>query len=167
LGLNHSLRVADVPPSGLDLRLVATPEERAALARANGLPDLAAIEADLRIERSASGGLRVTGRLRAEVTYACVVTLEPFPGRLDEAVAIRFEPPAARAEAEVDVDPAGDDPPEPLADGRAQFGSVLAEHVAVALDPYPRAPGAVFEPPDPPSDGRQGPFARLSALKPR
>jgi hypothetical protein len=40
----------------------------------------------------------------------------------------------------------------------------LVEHLALDLDPFPRKPGAVFEPPPP--EGPESPFAVLRVLKP-
>ena len=47
--------------------------------------------------------------------------------------------------------------------GRAELGEVLAQLMALALDPYPRLEGAVL--PDEASDAAAGPFATLSRLK--
>ena len=54
--------------------------------------------------------------------------------------------------------------PEPLIGGVVDLGALATEFLILGLDPYPRKPGAVFEPPqdvkpDP------GPFAALAGLK--
>ena len=41
----------------------------------------------------------------------------------------------------------GEDPPDPIVDGRIDLGALAVEFLALALDPYPRKPGAEFTPP--------------------
>ncbi|MBG0810960.1 DUF177 domain-containing protein [Methylosinus sp. H3A] len=76
------------------------------------------------------------------------------------------DPKEARASRHIaDLD---DDAPDPLVDGRIDLGAIVAEFFALALDPYPRKPGARFAPPGeaaaeeeerPPA--KASPFARL------
>ncbi|MBO6782980.1 MAG: DUF177 domain-containing protein, partial [Alphaproteobacteria bacterium] len=42
---------------------------------------------------------------------------------------------------------------------------VLVQNLALALDPYPRAEGAVFEPVDDDAGKPSGPFAALAQLR--
>ncbi len=64
---------------------------------------------------------------------------------------------------EVEIDPNADDPPDPIEGGRIDLGALVVEHLALEIDPFPRKPGVVFEPPaggEPPS-----PFAALRDFK--
>jgi hypothetical protein len=56
------------------------------------------------------------------------------------------------------------EPPEPLQDGAIDLGAVATEFLILAVDPYPRRPGAVFDAP-PAGDPAAHPFAALAALK--
>ena len=47
-----------------------------------------------------------------------------------------------------------EDPPEPIVNGAIDLGALAAEFLMLGLDPYPRKPGAVFEPVD--CAGRSG-----------
>jgi hypothetical protein len=65
-----------------------------------------------------------------------------------------------------------EDPAEELTDGRIDLGEVVAQQLAVALDPYPRAPGADgrFAQSDQEGAAAKGgntPFAALERLRPR
>ena len=91
---------------------------------------------------------------------ACVVTLDPVAQSIDEAIDLRF---AAGAKANAD-DP---DAPEPLDGDSLDVGAIVADHVSLALDPFPRAPGATYEPAAQPADAKPNPFAALEALKGR
>jgi uncharacterized metal-binding protein YceD (DUF177 family) len=161
------VRHDDVPESGLHLDLVADEAVRAAIAAVaaiNGLPRLAA---SFDVTRHGAG-LKVSGEVSATVAQSCVVTLEPITSELREPVDLVFVPPAAAVAPEDvppdDLDPEADDEPEPLVNGIADLGRIAAEFLLLAIDPYPRKPGAEFEAP---ASGDPGghPFAGLAALK--
>ena len=155
---------------GEHLELVASADVRAAVARIAGLRDLPRLEASFDVTRHGSGGLRVTGRVLATVGQTCVVTLEPLSNEIEEAINLVFSPPVhveaiagegGAPERAVDASAEG---PEPLINGRIDLGALATEFLILGLDPYPRKPGAVFEPP--PDAGREdGPFAALAELK--
>jgi hypothetical protein len=168
--LSRPLTVAEVPAEGLEVEIVATEAERAALARLNEIPAVLSLAARLRVRRWRGDGLDVTGELKARVRQTCVVSLEDFDSDLDATVEVRFAPPAEAPrprgrgrEAEpaiVDHEALGDDPPDPLIGGAVDLGSVVSEHLTLALDPYPRKPGAQFVEPAA-EDGVVSPFAQL------
>ena len=60
----------------------------------------------------------------------------------------------------------GDDDPDDIETeaGMADLGEALAQDLALALDPYPRAPGAEV-PAEYRPDGLGGPFAALAGLR--
>ena len=88
-------RVDALPPEGQTVTIEATSVEREALASFFELPAIAALTATLRLEPWGRGGARVTGAVHGELTQICVVSLEPFPATVDEAVDVRFAPHAA------------------------------------------------------------------------
>jgi hypothetical protein len=57
------------------------------------------------------------------------------------------------------------DPPEPIENGMIDLGRVATDALYLAVDPYPRKPGAVFEPVVEAADPEDHPFAALKALK--
>ncbi|MGE0119649.1 MAG: DUF177 domain-containing protein [Dongiaceae bacterium] len=162
-----------IGPQETEREIVANEVERARLAERFGLLALDRLAATLQLRRSRSGVIRVTGRFEAEVVQACVVTLEPVPARVSESFAAAFGPsPAAPAGEVVIVDLDEEDPAEELVDGRIDLGEVVAQQLAVALDPYPRAPGADdrFSTADgegADGDAKAGPFAALERLRER
>ena len=133
------------------VELTARTGERDALARRFGLLGLDRLEArvSLRREDAAGGGwlLHVEGELEAAVTQACVATLEPVPSDVHDTFAVVYAAGEGQTEArETIIDPNEMDPPEPLEGDSLDVGELVAQHLALALDPYPRAPGA--PPPD-------------------
>jgi uncharacterized metal-binding protein YceD (DUF177 family) len=165
-GFSRPVKVDAVPREGLLRTVEATPAERAALAGQNDLVEIAELKARFVLKR-AGKGVSVSGALHAEVTQTCVVTLEPFPVTLDEEIDVRFAPPAEeRAGGAETLALDGEDPPDPLLGGKVDLGALAAEFLALALDPYPRKPGAEFTPPHetaPP----ESPFVALAEIAKR
>jgi uncharacterized metal-binding protein YceD (DUF177 family) len=156
----------DVPEEGQHFDLAADAETRAAVARMAGLRDLPRLQASFDVSRHGRGGLHVAGRVSATAGQTCVVTLEPLANEVSEEIDLLFEPPpAAPPELETDApEPSLDDETEPLLDGRVDLGALATEFLILGLDPYPRKPGAIFQPPADTSVD-EGPFAALGALK--
>ena len=141
-------------------RLDANFEERGALAERFGLLSLDRLVAELEVRRMGPGLFRVAGRFQADVVQECVVTLDPVPARVDGEVGATF----AREARETDTD----DAPEPMEGNIIDLGEVVAQELALTLDPYPRRPGAQIEDILPRAAGDEapsGPFAKLSKLQ--
>jgi hypothetical protein len=64
----------------------------------------------------------------------------------------------------LDLSDAAADQPEALENGQLDLGALAAEFLMLAIDPYPRKAGAVFEP-LPAGKEPAGPFAALANLK--
>ena len=151
--------------------IVATADEMNAIA---GLLDLARLEGltfTYRLDHGIAGRLHLSGRLKAELTQTCVVSLDPVDARVDEPVEIEFWPETLLAKPESD-DPAGLtalDWPEPIVGGRIDLGVVAYETLATSLDPYPKREGVSFDRSQgeakQPERAKSGPFAALAALK--
>jgi len=155
---SRPLALGMVREGGRRLSLTATPAECAALAARFGILALDSLGAELHLTTEPEGTVRAEGRIAARLTQACIVTLEPVPQAVDEPVAFRLLPPGREPQ----------DGPEDIdeiecPDGTADLGEAVAEQLALALDPYPRAPGA--ELPDEATDRSADAFAALSALR--
>jgi hypothetical protein len=158
--------VEDIAEAGQHFTLIADPDARAGIARMVGLRDLPRLQADFDVTRRGPGGLRVVGRVFATVSQNCVVTLEPLTNDVEEDVDLLFMPQSAEraAGAEQTDDSVADakwNDPEPLIGGTIDLGALATEFLILGIDPYPRKPGAVFEPL---RDGQAdvGPFAALA-----
>ena len=161
--------VEDIAETGQHFDLVADAAVRTAVARLAGLRDLSRLEATFDVMRHGAAGLRVSGQVLATVGQNCVVTLEPLAYDVEEEVNLLFLPHSIPApqhdEAGTRREPRDVrwDDPEPLIGGVVDLGALATEFLILGLDPYPRKPGAVFEPPqDVRSDS--GPFAALASL---
>lgn len=149
-----------VGPAGRQEALEATQAECAALAHRFGIFGVERLSAALRLAQAPDGAVLAEGRLSAAVTQACVVSLEPVPELIDVPIAFRLLPPGQEeADGPEDLDEIA------CPDGIADLGEAVAEQLALALDPYPRAPEAEL-----PAAAREGPesaFAALAALRRR
>ena len=151
--------------------IVASAEERRALARRFDLVSLDRLAGSARLcrapARDGSGPVvRVDFDFEADVVQTCVVTLRPTPARCREA-GLTVEYAEGEEPASVDIAPPGVvDPPERLGNGIVDLGELLAQHLGLALDPWPRAPGASLSASKDEPRGRS-PFAVLETLRPR
>ncbi|MCB2116697.1 MAG: DUF177 domain-containing protein [Rhodobacteraceae bacterium] len=140
--VSHPFRV-DALPARKPTRFDLVPDTHARTRLAEAL-DILSIDA-LRFR----GELRPAGKrdwildavLVADVTQACVVTLEPVPARIEEEVTRRYvaDLPAPTSD-EIEMP---DETVEPLP-VVIDAGAVMIEALTLALPPFPRAPGAAF-----------------------
>ncbi|HEX7007777.1 MAG TPA: DUF177 domain-containing protein [Alphaproteobacteria bacterium] len=120
--------------------------ERQALAERFGLVALKALRAEVTLAPTTAGQIRLDGRLAARVVQACVVTLESVEAEIAESFTLFYADEVAPPARAVDL-PIDDEAwPEPIEDGRIDVGEAVAQQLALALDPYPRAPGARLDP---------------------
>lgn len=159
---SRKLRIGKISATPLARSINADPAECAALAALFGLPRIEMLAGDFVLTATKHGAIDAQLSMHAKVTQFCVVTLEPFDAELVEDAALRFIP-----ESEFDDSPFTEFGPEdaegpdeiPYANESIDLGAALAEQLALALDPYPRKPGA--ELPEDAVDGHSSPFASL------
>jgi uncharacterized metal-binding protein YceD (DUF177 family) len=165
------LAVAQIAETGLHRDLEADQAVRNAVADVGGLREVLSVQASFDVTPTSGGRFHVAGRVRARVGQTCVVTLEEIETDIDEPIDLIFAPPEQIPEMATLVDEAeeGDeetpDPPEPIENGMIDLGRVATDALYLAVDPYPRKPGAVFEPVVEAADPEDHPFAALKVLK--
>jgi hypothetical protein len=163
--------VVQIPETGLHRDIEADEAARAAIAEVGGLREILTANASLNVTPMREGRFHVEGRVRARVGQTCVVTLDPIESDIDEPIDLIFAPPEQipemadlveeAAESDVEIP----DPPEPIEHGIIDLGRIATDALFLAVDPYPRKPDAVFEPPVVPEDPEDHPFAALKALR--
>ena len=172
---SYRIKVGQVSHNPLEIRIEADKGERDGVARLWDILGIAALRAELKVRRWKKDGVKVTGNVHAEVTQACVVTLDPVQQVIDEAVEEIFVPEGsalaripANDAGEFVVDPDGPDLPESFAGDEIDLGVFVAEMAAMALDPYPRKTDVAFEghmDVGADEDRKPSPFAVLKNLK--
>lgn len=160
--LSRLVDVMNIPPRGQEVHVVASAEERDALAKDFGLPGIRALSGDFKLTSTAKG-IHVAGLVKASITQVCVVTLDSFDSDIEEEVEVDFaEPSGMPAEPPTDINEY--EPPDEIVNGQIDLGALTAEFLALGLDPYPRKPGVDFSYRDP-GDAKDSPFAALGKLK--
>jgi hypothetical protein len=165
------IAVAQIPDTGLHREFEAGSNERQALAELGGLREVLSANASLDLALMREGRVHVVGRVKARIGQTCVVTLDPIENDIDETIDLIFAPPeqipaladlvdnAAERDAEIP------DPPEPIVGGSIDLGRVATDALFLGVDPYPRKPGAFFEPPAILAAPEDQPFAALKVLR--
>ncbi|OYV32590.1 MAG: hypothetical protein B7Z81_12555 [Acidocella sp. 20-61-6] len=158
----RTVRAGQIKETPQSHALEATPQECQTLAALYGLPGIAFLRGTFTLQHARGGVIAAQLRLRARVTQICVVSLEPFEATIDEAAELAFVPAQAVPEtAEFELDPETLEGPDeiPYSGDLIDLGATLAEQLALALDPYPRKPGA--ELPEAATAQPDNPFAVL------
>jgi len=144
--------VARLPQKGLPVVVEADDAQRRALAAVHGLLSVEAYRADLVVTPWKRHGVEVTGRVEADITQECVVTLEPLAAHIDEAVEGLFLPDDSRlgrlgfeGGGEIVLAAEGPDSPETFHGDTVDVGALAEQFFGLAIDPYPRKPGVSLD----------------------
>ena len=166
----HAVDLARLPEGETEIALAPKAAEREALADWAGVDAVDALAGTVRLKKLGAGHFHYDARFTADVTQSCVVTLEPVHSHIERAFkrlyqveSMRNAPIGKRAiELSATVD---DDEPEILDSSKFDIAGPVLEELSLAIDPYPRAPGAAFQPPKEKDAARESPFAVLKGLK--
>lgn len=166
----RTLQLEPWPAEGIGFDVAADADEREGLRRRLDLLALDRLVARGRLSRRSRDAYLLRGTLNATVTQTCVVSLEPVVSELEQAFEIVLFRPD-EDEGDLALDPEAPDAVPLLAD-EIDLGELLAEELALALDPYPHAPDADAQIPalgpevalDGPEQSER-PFAALGALR--
>jgi uncharacterized metal-binding protein YceD (DUF177 family) len=144
----------------------ANEAERAALSVRFGLIEIDKLAVTAQLVREDEAVI-ATGTLRAAVVQACVASGDPVPAKIAEDFALRFLPEAAVDAAEEIELHENDLDVIPYEGSAVDLGEAAAQTLALALDPFPRAPDAEDKLRAAGVIGEEdaGPFAALKALR--
>jgi uncharacterized metal-binding protein YceD (DUF177 family) len=143
---------------------------RAAVAAWLEIDGLDALDAHLRLWRLSANEYAVEGRFRADIRQTCIVTLVPLMAHIEGDIARRYRTlpmnKPRRAPAEPGREAAMDDETDSIKGHMLDLAMPVLEELSLAINPYPRAPGAEFGAlPDPEEEREENPFAVLEKLK--
>jgi hypothetical protein len=169
---SFAVLVRDIPAEGRRFSFAADDEQRRDLAPLLAIPAVSSLRAELEVRPAMGGAFRVRGTITASVVQTDVVTLEPIEQEIVEEIDMTLmeaeDVAPSRKGSKQLVDTVEVDGPDLYHNGRIDLGIIVREHLALALDPYPRAPGVDFPghiEDDPAAD--PSPFAVLGTLKAR
>jgi uncharacterized metal-binding protein YceD (DUF177 family) len=170
VSLFRPVRLGELARGPVTLTLALDEAGRAALAREIGLEGLPALTGDVRITAWLDGA-ELKGRFLGTATQVCGISLEAFDQPLEAGFDIRVLPagsPNARQDdgGELTLDLEADDPPDMLDGEEIDVEAYVVEHLALAVDPFPRKPGVEFDYADKDA-ANVSPFAVLKNLQAR
>jgi len=136
--LSRIMRLDRIGPNETPHEVVASAAECASLARRFGIPGIVSLTCRFVLRRLPGSVVSAEGLLEARVTRICVATLEAFDAPVRESFRFRFVPEDMLSDS---IDPDADDE-IPYQHDTIDLGEAAAQQLALALDPYPRKPGA-------------------------
>lgn len=185
----HQIPAAKIGREIFKTTFTADERQCALLAKRYGVLSVEGVRGDAELWRETDGmTIGVRGHFTADVTQACVATLEPvkdhieedFEGWfLDESIAKSFkkakklradteiEDPFNPEEDEETMMPDERDEPESIVNGQVDVGELVAQYLSLAINPYPHSEKAKAAGPvgDEDAGGKPSPFAVLKDLK--
>ena len=172
LPLSHPYNLARLGNAGDVVTFSADDAQRQAIARWVDVLSLERLDVQVTIRKLGPVRFGLDFQLGADVTQACVVTLEPVPARLDHrfhrelhfAGTARHKP-ADESAADVVLDSLEEEGPEEISSLHYDLAAPVLEEFVLSLEPYPRRPGVEFAPPSDGFQAPESPFAVLKSLK--
>ena len=143
------------------------------MAAFDGVSAVKSLTATFRMKPERSGTVHVSGIVEGVVTQTCIVSLDPFDAAIEEPVDLVFMPEHGmeawltkfKDKRSEDATLEDEDPPDPIVDGKIDLGQLMAEFLALGIDPYPRRPGVAFDAAPYTADEEPSPFAALARFK--
>ena len=165
----------DLSEAGDEVVVAAKPAEFPALAEWLGVDAVERFEATVTLRRLSHSRFLYEAVLGADVVQSCVVSLEPVASHVERSFTrtlhlIPRHPRGRKPEVEgsgiLTLGAGDDEVPEELESPRFDLAAPLLEEALLGIEPYPRAEGVAFKPPEgvaePP---KESPFAALKRLK--
>ncbi len=174
---SRPVEIDKIGKDGIVEDIVAEPDELTALAERMNLPAIRELKAHLELAPWKKGRIRVRGHFSAVVDQECVRTLDVFTSEIGESVDRIYIKPefvtAGEMKESADFDAEAPDAPDVIVDEVIDIGELVAESLALALDPWPKKPGTTWvdyhsgeeEGDRGQDDGRKSPFAALEKLR--
>jgi uncharacterized metal-binding protein YceD (DUF177 family) len=172
LPLSHPYNLARLGNAGDAVRFAADSAQLSAIAKWSGILSLESFEVGVDIAKLAPNRFGLTFQLAAQVTQACVVSLEPVSSRLERRFSRELafvgtsrhrEPDDSGPDLVLDGDE--EEGPEEIDSLHIDLAVPVLEEFVLSLDPYPRRPGVEFAAKDLDSAPPESPFAVLKTLK--
>lgn len=164
---SRAVRIDTLGAEPRRMTIEAEAGEREALARRFGLVAIGRLAAEADLARKGDEVI-ARGQVTAAVTQSCVASGEPVEAEIDEPFDLRFRPEPGPGGADEEIELGEAELDIAFYDGAAvDLGEAVAETLSLALDPYPRAPGAeeALKAAGVKSEEEAGPFGALAGLR--
>ncbi|WP_417581201.1 YceD family protein [Pelagibacterium sp.] len=168
--LDAKIRVDKIPTAGRVTVIKTDAEQREVLAERLKVSEVTDFSAEVTATRF-RGGIQAKGNVSGTVIQPCVVTGDPISQTISEPIDRVFLPghdaaSEATAGAEIFVNLEDDDLPDYFEGDEIDLADLVLEVFALAIDLYPRKPGAALAGEQAGDDPVElSPFAALKTLK--
>jgi len=166
--ITRTFDLGDLSDAGHATTITASAAELQRLAEWEDVAAISLFQGEVTLKRLSPTRFTYAARLTAEVTQNCVVTLEPVRSHIERTFTRQLHYATARHPEKggaLTLGAADDEVPEEIESLKFDLAGPLLEELSLAVDPYPRAPGVAFTPPEEPKDAGDNPFAVLKGLK--
>jgi len=145
-------------------------EDRKKVAEWAGLPGVDRFEARISVARLGPTRFAYKAHVEAEIRQTCTVSLVPVFNQIDldftrDLHVVAKLSRAVDFSSELTAAAGDDEVPEEIDNTNFDLAAPVMEEFLLAIDPYPRAPGAHFDAPQEKADAPESPFAVLKSLK--
>lgn len=155
----HMFDADDIHDDVVSITISPDEETRTRLAKRLNIVSLDDLKANITLENEQGGSVvHVTGKIRADVTQNCVVSMEPIKNHVEDefeawfaaggnAVSLakaRQKKMIEKGNREMPMIEEREDPEE-MIDGEIDLGELVTQHLSLAIDPYPHAEGVEYE----------------------
>ena len=154
--------------AGDEIDFSASADQRATLARLAGVLEVSKFAAHIVLKKLSPSRFLLEYGLTADLVQACVVSLEPVPAHIEKQFRRELHHThnlRRPDEGEVTLTAEEEEGPEEIGSLHYDLAGPLLEEFLLAIDPYPRAPGVSFTPPEDAEEKPDCPFAVLKGLK--
>lgn len=168
--------VTSLPAKGQYFQYQLTGEERKNLAGRYGIISIDSLESKGKIIPSGKGKFKLKATFEANITQTCGISLDPVREEISGEFSVLLHHQSQKRQqqpTEIDINPSGDDV-EYLEGDVIDIGELIAQHISLEINPYPRKQGAtgdelgqkIFSEEDHHSDlKKQNPFNILKTLQ--
>lgn len=135
-----------LPVNGRHIKVEANAEELAELAKIAKVSEVGRFSANMHVAR-VDGAIQVLGKMSAEISQPCILTLDPVLQRIEEELTRVFLPKtkemienAPGSEAYIELGP--EEVPDYYEGNCLDLSAFLLESLGLSIDLYPRMAGA-------------------------
>ncbi|HEY1096248.1 MAG TPA: DUF177 domain-containing protein [Alphaproteobacteria bacterium] len=145
--------------------VTATEDEKKALAQRYEILAVNDLQADVKIKSLGEGMYRVSTAYKAEIVQACGVTLQPVVQHIDDQDEELLTTSSEHLIPFDEAEAVGDVPTELIINDEIDYGEIIAQLIALSIDPFPRAEGQNDSNMFAHVEHNNSPFAELAALQ--
>lgn len=173
LPLTHLYNLGRLGNAGDAVTFLADAGQCAAIAAWSGVLSIESFAVAVDIKKVGPTRFGLEFKITADLTQACVVTLEPVAAHLEKAFSrelhftgqLRRKLPEGESGTDLVLDSDLEEGPEEIESLHYDLAGPALEEYVLGLEPYPRAAGVEFQPPVEPFEAPKSPFAVLKGLK--